>query len=134
MRPHRNRAAISFTATFSQVTNQLLTRVELGAGWLIAVEIAYQANSKRDVVQEIAMHVATVNLTSPSIADLDFAVAGGRAVADHEMISQSILHASDPAMIIIKDACVALPRPAVVDHDEFPAIARHRRPPDLFNN
>ena len=134
MRPHWNGTAVGFTATFSQVSDQLLARVELSAGRLIAIEIANQADSERDVVQKVTVHMATVNLTTPSIANLDFTVAGRSAVSDHEVIGQTVLHAANAAMIIVKNTGIALSRAAVMHHDEFPTVARDRRAPDFFND
>ena len=73
---HRNVVPVDLAATFAQVINQFFARFELAAGGLIAIEIADEANSERDVVQIIAVNVAAVDLSPPAIADLDFAVAG----------------------------------------------------------
>src|ERR1043166_6037665 len=105
---NRDWAAVSFSAAFPQVPNQLFAGIQLGSGRLIAIEIADQTDPERDVVEKIAVHVTSVNLTAPSIANLDFAVAGGSAVTDDEMIGESILHSPDPSVVIIKHPCVAL--------------------------
>ena len=70
------------------------------------------------------MHVAAVDLAPPAIADSDFAVAGGGAVADHEMVGEAVAHPADVAVVVIEDAGVALPSAAVVDDDK-----RHRSRP-----
>ena len=98
------------------------------------IEIANQANSKRDIVQKVTVHMAAVYLTTPSIANLDFTVAGRSAVADHKVISETVLHAANAAMIIVKNTGIALSRAAVMHHDEFPAVACDRRTPDFFND
>lgn len=72
---HGNCAPLGFAAAFSQVANEFLARVELCACRLVPVEIAYQTNAERDVVQIIAVHVAAVDLTAPTVADFDLAVA-----------------------------------------------------------
>ena len=72
----RYRASLSFAAAISQVANQFLTCVELRARRLVSIEIAYETNAERDVVQIIAVHMPAVYLTTPSIADFDLAVAG----------------------------------------------------------
>ena len=87
MRPDRNRPAVGLAAAFAQVTNQFFTGVELGLGWLIAIEITDQTNAERDVVEVITVDVAAVDLPAPAVADFNLAVAGGSAVADYEMIS-----------------------------------------------
>jgi hypothetical protein len=131
---HWDRPAISFAASFSQVSNQFFARIELRFGWLVAIEIADQADSQRDIVQEITVDVTAVDLAPPPIADFDLAVAGRSAISDHEMISESVLHAADVAMVIIEHTRVALSGAAVVHDDEFPAITGHRCPADFFDH
>jgi len=80
------------------------------------------------------VHMSAVNLTGPPIAHLYFAVAGGRAVSDYEMIGEAVFHFADLAMVIIEHLRIALAGSAVVYHDEFPAVAGHRRSPDLFDH
>ena len=77
------------------------------------------------------MHMAAVDLTSPAIADFDFTVARGSAVADHEMVGEAVAHAADIPVVVIKDAGVPLPGSTVVDDNELPALAQDRRPVDL---
>ena len=67
--------AVAFPTTLLQIPNQFLARFELRARWLLAIEIAHQANTERDIVQIIAVHVAAVNLTPPAIPDFDLAIA-----------------------------------------------------------
>ena len=86
MRLHRYRTSLGFAAAISQVTDEFLTCVELRACRLIAVEIPYETNAERNIVQIIAVHMAPVDLTAPAIAHFDLAVARGCSVADHEMI------------------------------------------------
>ena len=76
MRPYGDIAPVDFAATFSQVADEFFARIELRAGWLVAIEIAYQANAERNVVQIIAMDMPAVDLAPPAIADFDLAVAG----------------------------------------------------------
>ena len=131
---HRNRAPVGFAATFAQVTDEFFARVELRARRLVAIKIAYQTNAQRDVVQIIAVHVAAVDLTSPPIAHFDLAVACGSAVANHEMVRETILHPADVPMIIIKSARITLPCAAVVHDNELPATPFHRRASDGFDD
>lgn len=70
------------------------------------------------------MNVATVQLPDPAIANFDLPVAGGGAVADDEMVGQSVGHAADVAMVVVENARVALPGAAIVNDDVFPAVAR----------
>ena len=73
---HRYRASLGFAAAVSQIANEFFTRVELCARRLVTIEIAYQTNAERDVVQIIAVHMTAVYLAPPAIADFDLAVAG----------------------------------------------------------
>jgi len=134
MWPHRDIASFGFAATFSQVANEFFARVELRARWLVAIEIAYQANAQRDVVQIIAVYVTAVDLAPPAIAHFDLAVARGSSVADHKMIRKTILHPADMPMIIIKNPRVSLPGSAIVHHNELPATPFYRGAPDGFDD
>jgi len=131
---HRNRAPLGFATTVAQVTDEFFARVELRARWLVAIEIAYQTNAQRNVVQIIAVHVAAVDLTSPPIAHFDLAVACGSAVANHEMVRKTILHPADVPMVIIKSARVSLPRAAIVHDNELPAAPFHWCASDGFDD
>ena len=134
MRSHRDVAPVSLAAAFAQVANQFFACVELGTRWLVAIEIAYQTNAERNVIQVIAVYVAAIDLAPPAIAHLDLAVAGGSAVADHKVIGKTILHSADMPMIIIKNARVPLPRAAVVHHNELPAAPLNRRASDSIDD
>src|SRR3954471_21139767 len=96
---HRNGTSFGFATAISQVTNEFLTSIELRARRLIPIEIAYQTNAQRDVVQIIAVHVTAIDLTSPAVADLDLTISGRCAVADYEMIRQTVLHPTDMSMV-----------------------------------
>src|SRR2546423_5343757 len=97
MRSHRH-----FAAAFLEILDQLFARFELRPRRLVAVEIAHETNPEPDVVHVIAVDMAAAHLVNPAIADLDLAVAGGGAVADHEMIGEPVPHPADVAMIIIE--------------------------------
>lgn len=120
-----------FAATLPKVTNQLFATIKLGAGRLVAIKIADQTNSERDVVEIIAVNVAAVDLTPPTIAHFDLAVPGGSSVAYHEMISEPVLHPAKMSMVVIEGGGVSLTGAAVVDDDELPAATRDRSPIDL---
>ena len=134
MWPHRDIASFGFAATFSQVANEFFARVELRARWLVAIEIAYQTNAERNVVQIIAVNVAAVDLTPPAIAHFDLAVACGCSVADHEMVRKTILHPADVPMIIIKSARVTLSRAAIMHDNELPSTPLHWCASDGFDD
>ena len=68
---YRYRTPLGFAAAVAQITNEFLTCVELCARRLVSIEIAYQTNAERDVVQIIAVHMTAVDLAPPSIADFD---------------------------------------------------------------
>ena len=122
---------VELAAALSQITNQFFATIELCSGRLVAVEIADQTNAERDVVQIITVNVAAVDLTSPPIPNFNLTVAGGSAVADHEMIREPVLHSPKMAMVIIERGGVSLTRSAVVDDDVLPAAARNWRAIDL---
>src|SRR2546421_3050378 len=130
MRTHGHIGAIGFAATSAEVANQFFARFKLRARGLVAVEIADETNAEPDVVHVIAVDVATSELVHPAIADLDLAVARGGAVADDEVVGESVLHPPNPAVIVIEGARVPLPRAAVVDDDEFPSRALNWCSPD----
>jgi hypothetical protein len=122
---------INFPATFSQIIDQFFAGFELAAGRLIAIEIAYQANPERNVVQIIAVHVSAVDLPPPAIAYFDLAITGRGAVPDNEVIGESISHSAHVPVVIIENPGTALPCAAVVDNDELPATAQYRRAIDF---
>jgi len=131
---HRNGASLGLATTVAQVTDEFFARVELCARWLVAIKIAYQTNAERNVVQIIAVHMAAIDLAPPAIAHFDLAVACGSSVADHEVVGKTVLHPADMPMIIIENACVALPRSAVVHDNELPAAPFHWRASDGFDD
>jgi hypothetical protein len=120
-----------FAAALPEVTNQLFATIKLGARRLVAIKIADQTNSERDIVEIIAMNVAAIDLTPPTIAHFDLAVPGGSSVADHEMVGESVLHSTKMSMVVIEGGSVSLPSTAVVDDDELPTAPRDRSPIDL---
>ena len=134
MRPDDGIMRVDFPAAFSQVLDQLFARLQLAPRRLTAIKIADQANAERDVVQIVAVHVPAIDLAPPAIAHLDLAVSRRGAVADNEMIGQSVFHPANVAVVIIEDARVALPGTAVVHNNELPATPFHRRTPDRFND
>jgi len=101
---------------------------------LIAIEIADQTNSERDIVEIIAVNVSSIDLPAPAVTQFDLAVAGGSSVADHKMISESILHSAKMSMVIIERGRVSLTRAAVVHHNVLPATTRDRRAINLIAN
>ena len=127
---HDGVVIVDLAATLAQITDQFLAAIELGARGLIAIEIADQANAKRDVVQVITVHVAAVDLPAPAIAYFDFAVAGGGAVADDEMIGETVSHPANISMVIIENGRVPLSCAAVVHDNELPAGTRDGRAVD----
>src|SRR6185437_15915862 len=124
------RADLHSAAAFLEILDQLFAGFELGAGGLVAVEIADETNPEADVVHVIAVNVTAAHLPDPPLADLDLPVARRGSVADDEMIGEPVPHPADVAMVVIENARATLPRPAVVDDDEFPAVALDRRAAD----
>ncbi len=134
MRPYRNGASVDLSAAFAQIADKFFTRVKLRARWLIAVEIAYQTNTKRNVVQIIAVHMAAVDLTAPAVPHFYLAIPSRCSVTNHEMISEAVLHSAHMPMVIIEDARVSLPRPTVVHNNELPAAPFDWRAADRFDH
>jgi len=134
MRLHGDLAAVDFAATFSQLADEFFARLELRACWLIAIKVAHQANAERNIVQIIAVHMASIDLAPPAIADFDLAIATGCSVANHEMICKTILHSADMPVIIVKRARVYLPGAAVVHHYELPPSPFYWRASDGFDD
>jgi hypothetical protein len=121
---------VNLAAALAEIPNQFLARVELGAAGLAAIEVAYQADTKRDIVEIIAMDVTAVDLTSPAVADLNLSVSGRGSIPDDKMIGQTVLHSPHMAMIVVEDRGVSLPSPTVVNNDVLPTGRRHRCPID----
>ena len=71
------------------------------------------------------MDMAAGELNHPAVANLDLAVAGRGTVANDKMVGETIRHAPDVAVIVVKDPGVPLASPAIVHHDVFPAIPGH---------
>jgi len=134
MGAHDRVMRINFPAALSQIIDQLFTGFELAARWLIAIEIAHQANPERNVVQIIAVHVSAVDLAPPAIAYFDLAITGRGAVPDDEMIGQPIAHSAHVPVIIIENPGAALSCAAVVHNDELPTTAHHRRAIDFASD
>ena len=125
---------IYFPAAFTQIIDQLFACLQLTARRLSAIEIAYQANAERDVVQIVAVHVPAVDLAPPAIAHLDFAVASRGAVTDNEMIGESVFHPANMAVVIIESAGAALSCATVMYDNELPAAPHYRRPVDFISH
>lgn len=116
-----------FSAALAQIADQLFATIQLRAGWLVAIKVAYQTNSQRDVVEIIAVHVAAIDLSTPAISNFDLSIAGGGAVPDDKMISEAVLHSSKMSVVVIERGGVALSRSAVVDNDVLPTATSDRR-------
>ena len=123
---------IDFSAALPQIIDQLFARLQLTARRLTAVEIADQTNAECDVVQIVAVHVPAIDLAPPAIADFDLAVSRRGAVADNEMIGESIFHPTNVPVVIIENAGAALPSATVVHDNELPAAPHHGRPVDFI--
>lgn len=80
------------------------------------------------------MNVSAIDLAPPTVAHFDLAVTSRRSVADHEMISQPVLHPAKMSMVIIERGRVSLTRAAVVNNDELPATTRDRSAINLRAN
>jgi len=70
-------------------------------------------------------------LSPPTVPYFDLAVAGRGSVANHEMISESVLHPAKMPVVIIERSRISLTRSAVVHDDVLPATPRDWRAIDL---
>ena len=134
MGPNRDGATVGLAAPFAKITDQFFARIKLGLRRFVAIEIAYQTNAECNIVEKIAMNMSAVDLSPPTVANLDFAIAAGAAVSDYKMIGQPVFHPSDSAVVIIESSRITLSRAAVMHHDKFPTITRNRRPSYFFNH
>lgn len=125
---------VNFPAALPKISNQLFARIELLRRGLVAIKIADQTNADRDIVQIIAVDMATINLSSPAVSNFDLAVPSRGAVADNEMVGETVFHSSNMAMVVIENTRVALARTAVVHDDELPSPLHHSRMIDLVAN
>ena len=131
---HRNHASVGLTTTFPQIADEFLACLKLRARWLATIKIANQTNAEGNVIQKITVHVSAIDLAAPAIAHYNLAVSGGCSVSDHKMIGETILHSAHVPMIVVEDAGVALPRAAVMHHNELPATPFDWRAPDRFDD
>jgi len=134
MRLHNRIVVANFSATLPEIADKLFAAIELSASWLVAIEIANETNSESDVVQIVAVDVAAVDLASPTVSDFNLSISGRSPVADHEMVSESVLHPSKMAVVIIKGGGVSLTSSAVMNHDVLPAAPGHWSAVDLSAN
>jgi hypothetical protein len=122
--PSHNRIpSIHFADAAPEITDQFVERFIFRLRWQVSVEVAHEADPKRDIIEIVAMYVSAVELPGPPVPDLDLTVPGGGTVADDEVISQTVWHPANVPVIIIEDTSVPLPGPAVVYDDIFPSVA-----------
>lgn len=125
---------VDLTNALPQIANQLFKSFGLAFGWLTAVVIAHQTNADRDVVEIITVHVAAIDLATPTIADFDLSVPRRGAIADHEVIREPVGHLADAEVIVLKRLGIALPRAGIVDHDIPPASSLHAGSVDFLSH
>ena len=83
---HDRISSIHFADTAPEIADQFVKRLVFSLGWQVSVEVANEADAKRDVVEIVAMHVSAVELAGPSVPDLDLTVPRRGAVANDEVI------------------------------------------------
>ena len=118
-------ASFHFSDSLSEVTYEFIERFKFSVGRKVTIEIADQANAKSDIVKVITVDVSPCHLLNPSVANFDLPIAGRRAVADDEMVGQSVWHFAHVAMIVVEDPGVPLSGSAIVDNDIFPSVPGH---------
>jgi hypothetical protein len=134
MRPNDGVMRIDFPTALPQIIDQLFARLQLTARRLTTIEIAYQTNAERDVVQIVAVYVPAVDLAPPAIAHFNLAVARRSAITDDEMIGEPVFHPTNMPVVIIENAGATLSCPAVVHDNKLPAVSHHRRPVDFISH
>ena len=133
MWPHNDIVTGSLAAALPQVADQLFARFKLCTGRLVAIEIAYQTDSERDVVQVIAVDMAAIDLAAPAITDFDLAVTGRCPIPNNKVIGETVLHATNMLVVIIEDTRIALSCTAIMHDNELPPTPFHRRAPDRID-
>ena len=118
----------------SEVADELVQSFVLGFCGQIAIEIAHETDADGNIVQIVAVNVASTELAIPPISNFDLAVSRRCTVSDHEMVSQSVWHSANMTMVVVENARVTLARPAVMNDDIFPSIAGNARVIDSFSN
>ena len=83
---HDRISSIHFADTPPEVADQFVKRFVFRLGRQISVEVAYEADANRDIVEIVAMDVSAVELPGPPVPDLNLTIPRGGAVADDEMI------------------------------------------------
>ena len=131
VRFHDGPLPVDLPDALAQKADELVECSQLPRSRRVVIEIADEANAERDVIQVIAMHVATRDLPPPAISDFDFAVTGRAAVADHKMVGESIRHMAHVQVVVVKCARISLPRAGIVHDDVAPAMLLHRSPLDF---
>ena len=92
-------------------------------GGEVTIEIAYKADAEGDVIEVVARDMSAVDLAGPAIANFDLSIARGIAVSNDKMISESVLHFADIAVVVLKNTSISLAGSAVVNDDVFPTSA-----------
>lgn len=87
------------------------------------IEVANKTDADGDLVQGGAGHVASANLASPAIANVNFPVTGVHAVSDHKVICQPVFHAAYAPVVMLHALDAVGVIAAVVNDDVFPAAA-----------
>ena len=119
------RFPFNFPDSDAEVGDELVEGAELGVGRLVPVEIANETDAQGNVVEVVAGNVSAVDLAGPAVADFDFPIACGIAVADDKVVGEAILHLADIPVVNIKDSSVSLSGSAVVNNNIFPAATFH---------
>ena len=67
--------SLHFAAATPQVADELVESFELFSGGFIPIEIAYQTDAQRDVIKVIAVNVAAIDLSCPTVANFNLSIA-----------------------------------------------------------
>ncbi len=117
----------------SQIINQLSKGRQLIGSGFCFFKIADQTNPYAHLVDILAVNMPAFQLLQPSRPDLNLAISRINPVANHKMISQSILHTAF-SMCPVVDCRVAVFDGAMVSHNPLPAPGRYRKCSGLLAN
>lgn len=73
---HDRLLAVDSADSAPEITNQFVEGISLALRWTIPIEISHQTDTKADIVQIIARDMSAIDLTHPTVPDLDFPIAG----------------------------------------------------------
>ena len=115
------RCYFDFPQLCLEIIDEFVQCLDLFGGGIAFFKTSNQTDAQRDLVLGIAPQVSSGILIRPTWTNLNFAIAAAIAIADHKMISQSVLHVFDVSMVIIKRPGAAEFCGTAVEHNHLPS-------------